>query len=188
MVMQEFRKSLIDFCTLYRGLKLCVNTRNVGHSLSQMIHTPGGNRVLHSLHIHYANDAFEHEVAGLQTYEHEAVCKEVAAMLSLQSRARYGFDFRHIGLVGKLSTSKYDRDDSQAYISIDEEIFRLKLDALNLEDYIIVHRGKETNIPLLEDYAISQAVLSILSGGVESMPELGKGFLRKVNLLEQEED
>jgi len=184
MVMQEYRKSLVDFCTLYRGLKLCVNTRNVGHSLSQIIHTPGGNRVLHSLHIHYANGAFEEEVIGLQTYEHEEVCKEVAAMLSIQSRKRYGFDFKHIGLVGKLSTSKYDRDDSQAFISVNEDVYRLKLDALDLEDYIIVHKNKETNIPLLEDYAISQAVISILTGGVESMPELGKGFLKKINLLE----
>lgn len=183
--MQEYRKSLIDFCANYRGPKLCISTRNVGHSLSQMIHTPGGNRVLHSLHIHYANDAFEKEVEGLQTFEHADVCKEVAAMLSIKSTFRYGAEYRHVGLVGKLSTSRWDREDSEAYISIDEVLYKLKLPALDIEDYMIVQR--ENNIPLIEDYAISQTVLSIITQGIESMPELGKGFLKKINLLEQDE-
>lgn len=180
--MQEYRKSLIDFCSLYRGPKLCINTRNVGHSFSQMVHTPGGNRVLHSLHIHYSNDAFEHEVSGLQTFEHEDVCKEVAAMLSIQSTMKYGAEYKHVGLVGKYSISRWDRDESEAFISIDEQIYHLKLPALEIDDYLIVQ--KETNIPLVEDYAICQAVLSIISRGIETMPELGKGFMKKIDLME----
>lgn len=184
MVMQEYRKSLIDFCANYRGPKLCVNTRNVGHSFSQMVHTPGGNRVLHSLHLHYSNDAFEHEVQNIQTFEHEPVCKEAALMLSLNSLSRYGGGFTHIGMVGKFSTSKYDRDDSEAYISIDQIVFHLKLHKLELEDYIITQR--ENNIPLIEDYAICQAIISRLTNGVETMPELGTGFMRKIDLIKKD--
>ena len=184
MIMQEYRKSLLDFCANYRGPKLCINTRNVGHSFSQIVHTQGGARVLHSLHIHYANAAFEEEVASIQTFEHAAVCKEVAMMLSIKSRFRYGSDCIHIGLVGKLSVSRWDRDESIAYISIDETLYQLKLHNLDIDDYLMIH--KETNIPLVEDYAICQTILSIITSGIESMPELGKGFLKKLPLKEKE--
>jgi len=177
-ITQEFRKTLTDFCASYRGPKLCINTRNVGHSFSQAVHTRGGKRILHSLNIHYAGDAFNKEVETLQTFEHPEVCKEVAKMLSITSTLRYGAEHRHIGLVGKLSTSKWDRDDSQAFISIDEQLYHLKLHALNIDDYLIIQ--KETNIPLVEDYAICQAILSILTRGLETMPELGNGFMKKL--------
>jgi hypothetical protein len=165
------------------GPKLCINTRNVGHSFSQVVHTQGGNRVLHSIRVLYSNDAFEKEVENIQTYEHAEVCKEVAAMLSISSTLRYGAEHRHIGLVGKLSVSRWDRDESEAYISIDEQLYHIKLHALNIEDYLMVH--KETNIPLIEDYAICQTIMSILTHGIESMPELGNGFLKKINLREK---
>lgn len=183
--MQEYKKSLAEFCTNYRGPKLCINTRNVGHSFAQMVHNPGGKRVLHSLHIHYANEAFDKEVENIQTFEHEPVSKEVAMMLSISSTRKYGSHLRHIGLVGQLSTSRWDRDDSQAFISIDEQLYRLKLDALEIDDYLIIHR--ETDIPLVEDYAICQTVLHILTRGIETMPELGKGFLKKINLMEDDD-
>ncbi len=183
MIMQEYKKSLVDFCASYRGPKLCINTRNVGHSFSQMIHTQGGKRVLHSLQVLYSDDAFEKEVENMQTFEHEEVCKEVAAMLAIKSTLRYGAQYTHIGLVGKLSVSKWDRDDSMAYIYMDESIYQIKLHALNIEDYIIVQREKD--IPLIEDYAICQALLSIITNGIESMPELGNGFMKKIPLRDK---
>ena len=182
MIIQEFRNSLVEFCTLYRGPKLCINTRNVGHSFAQMVHTQGGARVLHSLHVNYSNDSFEHEVENLQTFEHPQVCKEVAAMLCISSVLRYGAQFRHIGLVGKFSTSKYDREDSEAFISYDDKLYHLKLDAMDLEDYLIIQ--KENNIPLIEDYAVCQAVINIITNGAETMPELGNGFLKRIHLHE----
>ena len=184
MIIQEYRKALVEFCQNYRGPKLCINTRNVGHSFSQMVHTPGGSRILHSLHLNYSNDAFEKEVENIQTFEHDPVCKEVAMMLSLNSMTRYPGPYTHIGLVGKLSTSKYDRDESEAFIAIDQDVFHLHLHKLELEDYIIIQR--ETNIPLIEDYAICQAIISRLTNGIESMPELGNGFMRKINLLKKD--
>jgi hypothetical protein len=183
MIMEHYQKTLVDFCAYYMGPKLCINTRNVGHSFSQVVHTRGGNRVLHSIRVLYSNDAFEKEVENIQTYEHAEVCKEVAAMLSISSTLRYGAEHRHIGLVGKLSVSRWDRDESEAYISIDEQLYHIKLHALNIEDYLMVH--KETNIPLIEDYAICQTIMSILTHGIESMPELGNGFLKKINLREK---
>lgn len=184
MIMEQYQKTLVDFCAYYTGPKLCVNTRNVGHSLSQMVHTQGGSRVLHSMQVLYSNAAFEKEVENIQTYEHADVCKEVAAMLSITSTLNHGAEHRHIGLVGKLSMSRWDRDDSQAFISIDEHIYHIKLHALNIDDYLIVH--KETNIPLVEDYAICQAIMSILTHGIESMPELGNGFMKKIKLIEKD--
>lgn len=185
MIIQEFKKALVDFCTNYRGPKLCINTRNVGHSFSHMVHTQGGNRVLHSLNIPYSNDAFEKEVAQLATFEHKPVCKHVAAMLSVKSTLRYGAELRHIGLVGKLSMSRWDRDESEAFISIDEQIYHIKLNALDIEDFMITQR--ETDIPLIEDYAICQTVLSIITRGIESMPELGNGFMKKIQLIDKED-
>ena len=182
MIMQEYRKSLVDFCANYRGPKLCINTRNVGHSFSQMVHTQGGARVLHSLRVHYSSDAFDEEVEGIQTFEHPEVCKEVAAMLSMKSTMKYGAEHTHIGLVGKLSMSRWDREESTAFISIDETLYKLKLHDLNIDDYLMIH--KETNIPLVEDYAICQTIFSIITHGVESMPEFGNGFLRKISLME----
>jgi len=131
----------------------------------------------------YSNDAFDKEVENIQTYEHAQVCKEVAAMLSITSTIKHGAEYRHIGLVGKLSVSRWDRDESEAFISIDEHIYHIKLPALNIDDYLIVH--KEENIPLVEDYAIGQSVLSILTHGLESMPQLGKGFMKKIQLIEK---
>lgn len=176
--MEEYRKALTDFCANYRGPKLCINTRNVGHSLSQIVHTRGGARVLHSLRINYDDDAFLKEVEHLQTYEHEPVCKEVAMMLSITSTLRYGAEYKHIGIVGKLSTSRYTEDDSMAYISVDEQIYLVRLNNLDVDDYMIANR--EQNLPLIEDYAISQTVISIITHGIESLPDLGNGFMRKI--------
>lgn len=182
MILQEFRNTLVDFCNLYRGPKLCINTRNVGHSFAQMVHTQGGARVLHSLRVNYSRDSFEQEVENIQTFEHPEVCKEVAAMLCITSTLKYGAQYRHVGLVGKYSTSKYDRENSEAFISYDDKLYHLKLDALDLEEFLIIH--KETNIPLVEDYAICQAVINIITNGAEIMPELGKGFMKRIYLHE----
>jgi hypothetical protein len=145
-----------------------------------MVHTRGGSRVLHTLNIHHSREAFEKEVENIQSFEHPDVCKEVAAMLCIASTLKYGAEYRHLGLVGKYSTGKWDREDSEAFISYEDNLYHLKLDILDIEEFLITQR--ETSIPLVEDYAICQAVINIITNGAETMPELGKGFMKKINL------
>jgi len=180
--MQAYKEALDNFCTYYTGPKLCINAINVGSTLSQLLVTPGGKRILHSFHIYTDKSAVDIELKNLiATDEYELVSKEVATLLSIQSTLRYGAEYTHIGITGTHSAGKWEHVHPQTYISVDEILYLVKMDLLDLEEQYILQKGDQ-NVNLLEDYIIGQVVISILTKNIEKMPDFKKGFIKQVTL------
>lgn len=176
----NFNEALNNFCRYYNGPKICINSANLGFSFNLLQVVPGGSRVLHSLLIHYSDEALIYELKNNFSID-EKNSKEVAHLLSIKSTLRYGGEYVHIGITGSTSKSKWDRKDAKAFVSIDEKLYKIKFDELELEEFIILEK-REMPVPILEDQILCQAILSILTHGLENMPELKNGFIKNIDL------
>ena len=137
---------VIDY-PIHHTKKLAIITTGAGGQWGSLITIPGASKVVHDIYIPYATEAFE-ALKTDTTEKISSVSVEGCKILQDSLQAKWGDTVTKVVCTGGLITNRFRRSDDQAYLAIDDEVYRVKFDKMTEDEYnaidnLTAHRTKQ---------------------------------------------
>lgn len=175
----NYPEAIKYFKETYKGWKLSFYLTGGAISISDFLKVPGAGKFIHGIYLPYseeANQTFVLSHYGTPAKNLPSVSQESVKTYDHVLKAMNNDD-RVLRVVAScaLTTNRYRRGDNKAYISYANIIWKLTLNKLDEEEH---KKYSEYEIGLLrqaEDFKVSQAVLSCITGDKALIPSLQVG-------------